>query len=109
MNQSVKNRAAAIRHSLDRSEVNADPATIYRYSITAAQWEAVLLLIDKGTGTPADDKRFAELSHVFRALLEQMGFGRESPTGFLPNDPERILCDTRGSRSPRWQEAAEGW
>ena len=60
------------------------------------------LLIDRGKGTPADDKRFSELSLVFRALLEQMGVGSELPTGFLPNDPERILCDT-------WQEAAEGW
>jgi hypothetical protein len=102
VNQSVKNRAAAIRHALDRSAVKADPATICRYSITAAQWEAVRLLIDRGKGTPADDKRFSELSLVLRALLEQMGFGSELPTGFLSNDPERILTSS-------WQEAAEGW
>jgi len=35
MNQSVKNRAAAIRHYLDYSDhATADPASIYRYSIT---------------------------------------------------------------------------
>jgi hypothetical protein len=102
MNHSVKRRAAAIRHALDTSEVKADPTTIYRYSITAAQWEAVRLLIDRGKGTPAHDTRFSELSLVIRALLEQIGFGSELPTGFLPNDPERILCSS-------WQEAAEGW
>jgi len=61
----------------------------------------VRLLIDKGKGSPADDKRFAELSDVFRAISVQIGFG-ELPTGFLPNDPSRILCKS-------WQEAAEGW
>lgn len=102
MNQSVKNRAAAIRHYLDYSDhVTADPATIYRYSITAAQWEAVRLLIDRGKATPADDKRFAELSHVLRALSEQMGFGPELPTTFVCA-PDRLLCAT-------WQEAADGW
>jgi hypothetical protein len=102
---STKNRAAAIRHYLDKQDdLAADAATIYKYSITAAQWEAMRLLIDMGKGTPADDRRFADLGHVLKALTKQIGLG-DSITGwndFLPCDPIRIIYRT-------WQEAAEGW
>ena len=57
MRESIKNRAAAIRQYVDNRNLPADPATIYRYSVTAAQWEATRLLIDKGKGTAADDRR----------------------------------------------------
>ena len=53
MRESIKNRAAAIRQYVDNRNLPADPATIYRYSVTAAQWEATRLLIDKGKGTAA--------------------------------------------------------
>jgi hypothetical protein len=104
MRESIKNRAAAIRQYVDKRDLPADPATIYRYSVTAAQWEATRLLIDKGKGTAADDRRFAELSDVLRTLSRQVGLGDEltMSSGFLPSDPSRIICET-------WQEAAEGW
>lgn len=104
MRESIKNRAAAIRQYVDNRDLPSDPATIYRYSVTAAQWEATRLLIDKGKGTAADDRRFAELSDVLRTLSRQVGLGDELTTssGFLPGDPSRIICGT-------WQEAAEGW
>jgi hypothetical protein len=105
MRESLKNRAAAIRHYLDRQDdLAADPATIYRYSVTAAQWEAVRLLIDRGKGTPTDDRRFADLGHVLQALTEQVGLGGQLTMygGFLPRDPSRLIDKT-------WQEAAEGW
>jgi hypothetical protein len=80
------------------------PATIYKYSITAAQWAAVRLLIDKGKGTPADDKRFAELTRVLQALSREVGLGPDltDARGFLMRDPCRILCGS-------WQQAAENW
>jgi hypothetical protein len=104
MRESIRNRAAAIRQYVDNRDLPADPAAIYRYSVTAAQWEATRLLIDKGKGTAADDRRFAELSDVLRTLSRQVGLGEELTMfgGFLPGDPSRIICKT-------WQEAAEGW
>jgi hypothetical protein len=62
MNESLKNRAAAIRDYLDKQEPPLDPTLVYKYSLIAAQWEAVRLLIDRGKGTVADDRRFNELS-----------------------------------------------
>jgi hypothetical protein len=105
MRESIKNRAAAVRQYLHRQDdLSADAATIYRYSVTAAQWEAVRLLIDRGKGTPADDTRFAELGRVLKALTKQIGLGDDitSWKGFLPRDPSRLIDKT-------WQEAAEGW
>lgn len=105
MRESIKSRAAAIRHYLARQDdLSADAATIYKYSVTAAQWEAVRLLIDRGKGTPADDTRFAELSRVLQALAEEVGLGGELTMhgGFLPRDPSRLIEKT-------WHEAAEGW
>lgn len=105
MRESIKNRASSIRHYLDKQDdLSADAATIYKYSITAAQWEAVRLLIDKGRGTPADDTRFAELDRVLKALTKQIGLGDDITAwkGFLPRDPSRLICGT-------WQQAAEGW
>jgi hypothetical protein len=103
--ESIKSRAAQIRDYLAKQDdLPADPTTIYRYSITAAQWDAVRLLIDRGKGTAADDRRFAELSDVLRTLTRQLGLGHllTMPGGFLPRDPSRLICNT-------WQEAAEGW
>jgi hypothetical protein len=105
MRGSIKNRAACIRWYLDRQdELSADPATIYRYSVAAAQWEAVRLLIDRGKGTAADDRRFADLSRVLQTLSEQVGLdgALTMPGGFLPRDPSYLIEAT-------WQEAAEGW
>ncbi len=105
MRESLSDRAAAIRDHLDKQDdLSADPATLYKYSITAAQWEAVRLLIDNGKGTPADDKRLAELTNALRAFSEQIGLGSQltDSRGFLVSDPSRIICDS-------WQEAAAGW
>jgi hypothetical protein len=104
MIESLRNRAAAIRDYLDKRDLSIDPTMLYRYSVTAAQWEAVRLFIDRGNVTPADDRRFADLTNVLRALSEQIGLGGEltDSRGFLIGDPSRIICDT-------WQEAAEGW
>jgi hypothetical protein len=105
MRESIKERAAAIRSYLDRQDdLAADPATIYRYSVTASQWEALRLLIDKGRGTAADDRRFSDLSGVLSALTRQIGLGDSltSWKGMLPRDPQRLICET-------WQEAAKMW
>ena len=105
MRESIKSRAACIRQYLDnQDDLSADAAAIYRYSVTAAQWEAVRLLIDKGKGTAADDRRFAELSDVLKTLSERVGLGGAltMPSGFLPRDSSRLINKT-------WQEAAEGW
>jgi hypothetical protein len=103
MHEALVNRAYAIRDYLGK-HLSADPATLYNFSITAAQWEAVRLLIDKGKGTPADDRRFADLTTVLRALSRRIGLGDEltDERGFLMLDPARIILDS-------WQEAAEGW
>jgi hypothetical protein len=77
---------------------------LYKFSITAAQWDAVRLLIDRGKGTPADDRRFADLTDVLRALSKEIGLGEDltDSRGFLVRDPSRIICDS-------WQKAATGW
>ena len=77
---------------------------LYKYSLAAAQWNAVRLLIDKGTGALADDRRFADLTNVLETLSEQVGLGRDltDSRGFLVRDPQRMICAS-------WQEAAEGW
>jgi hypothetical protein len=103
--ESIKDRTASIRDYLDRQDdLHADRATIYRYSITAAQWEAMRLLIDKGRGSPADDRRFTDLGGVLKALSRQIGLGDDLTgwRGFLPRDPQRLICGT-------WQEAAAMW
>lgn len=101
MRAAITNRAAAIRHYLDGC---ATPAALYRYSITAAQWEATRLLIDKGQGTPADDRRLAELGRALAVLTQRVLPGEDltDSRGFLPRDPSRLISRT-------WQEAAEGW
>jgi hypothetical protein len=125
MSEAVKNRAAAIRDYLGKIEPAIDPALIYRYSVTAAWWEALRVLIDRGDVTPANDRRFTDLGGVLRSLTEKVGLetwtddrgaegrrvksfhsagipGLTSPAGYLPHDPSRIVAET-------WQEAAEGW
>jgi len=101
--ESLKRRAAAIRYYLRKIEPPIAPGMMYRYSVTAARWEAVRLLIDRGSST-------------LRALTKKIGLGTEpvgsrdphavpnvtAHGGFLPHDPGRIICDT-------WQEAAVGW
>jgi hypothetical protein len=105
MKRSLSSRAVSIRDYLDKeNDLSADHLTLYKYSITAAQWESVRLLIDSGRGTPADDQRFADLTTILKALSEQVGLGRDltDSRGFLMRDPSRIVFDT-------WQEAVEGW
>jgi hypothetical protein len=106
MKRSLSSRAAGIRDYLDKqNDLSADPMTLYKYSLAAAQWTAVRLMIDEGTGTLADEHRFADLTNVLKALSEQVGLGRDltDSRGFLVRDPARIVCGT-------WQEAAaEGW
>jgi hypothetical protein len=105
MKPSLSSRAAAIRDYLDKqNDLSADPMKLYKYSLAAAPWESVRLLIDSGRGTPADDQRFADLTDVLETLSEQVGLGGDltDSRGFLVRDPSRIICDT-------WQEAAEGW
>jgi hypothetical protein len=105
MRESIKNRAAAIRHYLaGQTDLVAGPATMYGYSLTAAQWESLRLLIDTGMGTPADDRRLAELGRVLKTFTKQIGLGDDltGSRGFLVRDPQRLMYDT-------WQEAAEAW
>jgi|SRR5271165_6468812 len=115
MSESLKNRSAAIRDYLAKIEPPVDRTLAYKYSVVAARWEAVRLMIDRGNATPADDHRFRELSHVLGALAKQIGLSGCSEddkgvndfpgitfNGFLPGDPSRIIDKT-------WQEAAEGW
>jgi hypothetical protein len=116
MRESLKNRAAAIRDYLGKVEPPIDPALIHSYSVAAARWEAARLLIDRGDPTAADDRRFQHLGGVLRGLTEEARLptciegnagsdgipGLTWAGGFLPRDPQRVICDT-------WQEAAEGW
>jgi hypothetical protein len=67
MKPSISSRAARIRDYLDKqNDLSADPMTLYKYSLAAAQWDSVRLLIDSGRGTPVDDQRFADLTNVLR-------------------------------------------
>jgi hypothetical protein len=68
---SVSNRASVIRECLSRL-TSADPTTIYQYSVTAARWEALRLLADRGRSTPGDDQIFRKLSDVLRGLTERL-------------------------------------
>jgi hypothetical protein len=104
MRASIKNRAAAIRHYLNNRDLSIEPVMLYKFSIVAAQWEAVRLLIEKGKGIPADDRRFTDLTHVLQALSKQIGLGEEltDSRGFLIGDPSRIIAET-------WVQAAERW
>jgi hypothetical protein len=102
---SIKNRAGAIREYVDKQDdVHADAATIYRYSVAAAQWEAMRLLIDSGKGTVTDDRRFSDLSDVLLKLTRQIGLGHSIVgwNGFLPRDPGRII-------NTSWLESARLW
>jgi hypothetical protein len=60
-------------------------------------------LIDSGRGTSDDDRRFADLTTIFKALSEQFGLGRDltDSRGFLIRDPSRLICDTCGKKPPR--------
>jgi hypothetical protein len=116
VNESVRNRSAAVRDYLSKIEPPIDPMLIHRYSLVSARWEATRLLIDRGNATPADDKRFTELSDILRALTRQISLstctendrgadgipGLTWPDGWLPCDPSRIVEAT-------WKQAAEGW
>jgi hypothetical protein len=113
MSESLTNRAAVIRDYLRKVEPPIAPLLIYRYSATAARWEAVRLLIDRRLATPADDRRFADLSNVLRTLTKKLRLdtcteekkgadgipGLTWAGGWLPYDPQRIICTT-------WQEGA---
>lgn len=64
MSVSIANRASAIRHYLNRPGPPMDLPTQYRYSIAAARWEALRLLIHDGKSIPADDRRFREIGRA---------------------------------------------
>jgi hypothetical protein len=102
MSDSINNRSAAVRHYLDRK--GADPTVARRYSLVAARWDALRLAIHRGQTTPADDVRFRELSQILQALTVKLGLGTNltDARGFLPSDPQRIICRS-------WVEAAAGW
>jgi hypothetical protein len=107
VNESIKNRAAAIRYDISRNrdELSPDPGDLYRFSVALATWDALRLQIDKGPATVEDDQRLAELTHLCQNLSEKVGLGRELTLtgGFLVGAAsDRIICDS-------WQEAAEGW
>lgn len=116
MNESLKNRAAAIRAYLSNVEPAIAPVPAYKYAATACRWESTRLLIDSGKGTAADDARFAQLSDTLRRLTARIGLptctvenkgangipGLTDRNGFLPRDPSRIVDQT-------WQQAADEW
>lgn len=104
MNESIKNRAAAIRDYTSKFHSPA-PVDLYRYSIALATWDQLRLKIDRGPATVADDQRFAELTARCEDLSEKVTGSRAltTPSGFLAGcASERIICAT-------WQEASEGW
>ena len=117
MSESLNSRACSIRDYLGKLDLPRDPALIFKYSSIASRWEAVRLLIDRGNATPADDRRFLDLTRVLRALTEKIGLdacteqsrgpddipGLTRYRGFLPCDPQRLLYGVD------WQTAAEGW
>ncbi|MEB3023919.1 hypothetical protein [[Mycobacterium] crassicus] len=116
MSESLRNRSAAIRQYLANVTPAINPVVAHRYSLVAARWEALRLLIDSGNGTARDDQRFSDLGGILRALTKQLGVptctdenrgadgipGLTWPNGFLPGDPERILAAD-------WREAARDW
>jgi hypothetical protein len=116
VSESVKNRASVIREYLERVGPPTEPALRYRYSVIAARWERLRLQRDRGQSTPADDRRFWELSSVLRTLTEKIGLdaldettdpeaipGITSWGGFLPLDLGYLIA------GETWQSAAEGW
>jgi len=106
-------RAMVIREYVTRLAPPVDPATRYRYSVVAARWEALRLLIHRGQSVPTDDRRFEDLSAVLRALTAKIGLltgtgpdavaGITSAAGFLPLDLSELIA------GETWQSAAEGW
>ena len=112
MNESLKNRTAAIRDYLGKMDL--DPALSYSYAATAARWEAIRLLIHRRKNTLTDDYRYRELSTLLRSLTAKLGLpacveggwdavpGITDGKGFLPKDCCRFLCKD-------WKEAAEMW
>jgi hypothetical protein len=117
MNASMENRASIIRDGVTRMVPAIDPATRYRYSVLAARWERLRVLIHSGGSTPADDTRFRDLTVILRALSEKHGIptatedhagpdaivGVTGYDGFLPGDSSYLLS------GETWQTAAEGW
>lgn len=114
---SIANRASVIRQDIHRL-TDADRSLIYRYSMTATRWEALRLLIDQGKSTPADDRRFSELSAILWDLTERLGLEvateeRCAPDavvgitvpwgGFIPGDCSYLIS------GETWQTAASGW
>lgn len=115
MNQSLGNRAAAIRQYLGTIDPPLDPALTYTYSVTAARFERMRLLIDRGRATPTDDARYHELTQVLRTLTERLSLplvcavhgddaipGVTDSLGRLPRDACRFLHDS-------WRDIAEVW
>ncbi len=85
MSASIENRAAIIRDDVHRLGPPTDPATLYRYSMVAARWEALCLLRHRGESTPADDQRFWELSDLLRTLTPKIGLEAATrPLGVAP-------------------------
>jgi hypothetical protein len=103
LNESIKNRAAAIRDYVSKFH-SPDPNDLYKFPIALATWDALRLQIDKGPATVDDDRRLADLTSLCENLSEKVGLGRTlTSAGFLVGSAsDRII-------SKSWQEAAEGW
>ncbi|OCB21808.1 hypothetical protein A5674_27075 [Mycobacterium malmoense] len=107
MNDPIKERAFAIRDHITRLHENLspDPDDLDRFSVALATWDRLRLQLDRGQATPADERRFEDLTTACEDLSEKIGLGRVLTIdgGFLVGlAPERIINKT-------WQEAAEAW
>lgn len=104
MNESIKNRAAAIRQDVSNFH-SPDPNDLYRFSVALATWDALRLQIDRGPATVGDDRRLADLTSLCEDLSEKVGLGRTLTLsgGFL------VGCGADRLINKTWQEAAEGW
>ena len=69
----IANAAGCRRPRLSRESgpTVRDLTLVYRYSVVAAQWEAVRLKIDRGNHvTAADDRHLAELGKLLAGLTD---------------------------------------
>ena len=117
MSAALDNRASVIRGDIARMELPLDPATVRRYSIIAARWEELRLLIHEGKSAPADEHRFREGTPIFRALTAELGLDAADEThpgpetipgitgwdGFLACDFSYLIANET------WQSTAADW
>lgn len=101
----------------------ADPGLIRRYSLVAARFQALRLLIDEGKSTPADYLRFRELGDLMRTLTVKLDLpdvatvdsagpdavvGVTDAAGFLPLDFGYLIGQS-WQESARFDGSAQGW